>query len=416
MSAPLSQWLRSLAVAVPTATLSALLVSPSLAQNAPPKDPPAAAKEAKDEVRDAKKEVRDTQRDARDTVREGRENVRDTRQESREEIRDTRDKVRDPRDPKDPARDLSRDARDPENLKQPLREERRENRQEHGIGANVRFNAQGTRAADIGLWFERDSADKGLIISDVATKGAIAKLGFREGDRIISVNGNNVVRQDEFINYLFADDVRNDKIKVIVMRDGKEEVIIVEPAVFVDELSYVEHDPLETFGVIIDDRYTDRIVVLRVVPRSPAYYAGLRSGDVITGFNGQRLANIAGLVQRLTGADAGEVPVTITRGQANRTLHVDVPKFVNRTERRAALRPNFDNAVERREDRIDRRDDRIDDRRERREEAPRLPNNTAPAVTPAPVAPPAVAPPTVTPPSAPGNSPPARPGLFPRNK
>ena len=419
MSAPLSTWLKSLAVAAPATIAGSLLIAPAMAQNAPPKDPPAevkdAVKEAKDDAKDAKKEAKDdvkeTKKEAKETIKSDRDDVRDARQEKREEVRDARDdardKVRDPRDPKNPARDLSRDARDPENLKQPTREDRREEkRDDRGIGANVNFNAKSTRAADIGLWFERDTS-KGLVISDVATRGAIAKLGFREGDRIVSVNGQKVTRQDDFMTYLFADDVRSERIKVIVIRDGQEEVIIVEPAVFVDELSYTENDPLETFGVIIDDRYTDRIVVLRVVPRSPAYYAGLRSGDVITGFNGQRLANIAGFVQRLTGADAGEVPVTITRGQANRTLHVDVPKFVNRTERRTALRPNLDNALERRDDRLERREEKIEDRRDR------VPNATAPAVTPAPApaTPPAVAPaPRPAPPAA---NPPARPGLFP---
>jgi hypothetical protein len=475
-----------LAIAVPTTIAGALLVTPSLAQNAPPKDPPAAAKDKKDDAKDAAKDakndakdvkdsakdaakdakdtskdaakdvkdttkdtardakdaaknakddVKDTARDARENVRDARDDVRDTRKDARDDVRDTRDaardKVRDPRDPKDPNRDQSRDARDPENVKRPDRNDARDDRRDdrpaarddndRGIGANVKFSAQGTRAADIGLWFDRDNS-KGLVISDVASQGAIARLGFREGDRIVSVNGQKVTRENDFITYLFADDVRNERIKVIVIRDGREEVIMVEPAVFVEELSYVQNDPLETFGIVVDDRYNDRIVVWRVIPRSPAYYAGIRTGDVIVGFNGQRLANIATFVQRLSNATAGEVPVQVTRGQADRTLHVDVPKFVNRSERRTSLRPNFDNAAERREDRLDRREERIEDRRDRRDNVAPRTNTPAPGVAPvpapvAPANPPAVtpAPRPNTPAPAPGN-PPARPGLFPRNK
>lgn len=324
MSAPLSHWLRSLAITIPGFTAATVLVSPADAQNAPPQDPPAAAKEAKETAKDAAKDTKDAAKDAaadtqeavketsknakdtakdtakdnredvRDTTRDARDNVRDARGDARDDVRDardqardqTRDKVRDPRDPKDPVRDQSRDARDPENIRQPNRDERRDDRRddrndrETGVNAGARFSAQGTRGADIGLWFERDTT-KGLVIADVATRGAIAKLGFREGDRIVSINGRKVTREDDFVTYLFADDVRNEKIKVIVIRDGREEVIIVEPAVFVEELSYVENDPLEHFGVIVDDRYNDRIVVWRVVPRSPAYYAGIRAGDVI---------------------------------------------------------------------------------------------------------------------------------------
>jgi gas vesicle protein len=456
MSAPFSHWLRSLAITVPSIAAAAVLAAPASAQNAPPaaandaaKDAKAevkdTAKDAKDTAKDAKDEVKDTAKDAKDTAkdnaRDARENVRDARETTRDNVRDTRDNardqardnVRDPRDPKDPARDQSRDARDPANVRQPNRDDRRDDRQPSRDdrderssegNAGARFSAQSTRGADIGLWFERDTS-KGLVIANVATRGAIAKLGFREGDRIVSINGKRAIREDEFISYLFADEARTERIKVIVIRDGREEVVIVEPAVFVEELSYVENDPLEHFGVIVDDRYNDRIVVWRVVPRSPAYYAGIRAGDVIVSVGNQRLANVAAFVTRLTGVDPGELQVQVNRGQATRTLHVDVPQFVGRTERRTSLRPNIDNAVERRDDRLDRREDRIEDRRDRREDAPRLPGVTSP-VAPAPgaVAPPAVAPPAVTPLPAPRPSTPApapgnpaqRPGLFPRGR
>ncbi len=451
MSALLSSWLKSLAVTVPALAASAILVAQSGAQNAPPKEPPAAGKDAardlkdsakdaakdtkdaaKDVVKDAKEaakdvkdtakdttkeardDVRDATRDARDNVRDARENARenfrDTRDNVREQARDTQDKVRDPRDPKDPARDQSRDARDPESVRQPNRDDRRDTRDDRNdrdVNVSGRFSAQGTRAADIGLWFERDTS-KGLVISDVGTRGAIAKLGFHEGDRIVSINGQKVTREDDFITYLFADDMRTQKVQVIVVRDGREQVIVVEPTVFIEELSYVENDPLEHFGVIVDDRYNDRIVVWRVVPRSPAYYAGIRAGDVIVSLGNQRLANVAAFVQRLTGADAGELQVQVNRGQATRTLHVDVPRFVGRTERRTSLRPNID---ERRDDRLDRRDDRIDDRQDRRDDrrdAPRLPTK------PAPVAPPAAVPARPTTPAPASGNPAPRTGLFPR--
>ena len=119
------------------------------------------------------------------------------------------------------------------------------------------------------------------MISDVASKGAIAKLGFREGDQIVSVAGQRITTEQDFVTYRFDEQYRNDRIKVIVLRDGREEVVMVQPTVFVEELSYVDNDPLENFGVVIDDRNTDQIVVWRVIPRSPAYYAGIPRGDVL---------------------------------------------------------------------------------------------------------------------------------------
>lgn len=432
MSAPYIHWLQSLAVAVPTALSISWLALPAAGQNAPAIPPPQAAKDApkdapkpdQDQPKAAVQDVRDTTKPARDEVRDktkdARQDVRDTRQDARGEIRDardnTRDTVRDPRDPRDPARDQSRDARSPENLRDPNRNEQRDvNADRTNVQAG--FRAEGTRSADFGLWFERD-ASKGLVVADVATKGAIAKLGFREGDRIVSINGQKATRENEFVSLLFDDRVRTDRVKVIVIRDGREEVIVVEPAIFVEELSYVDHDPLESFGVIIDDRYTDKIVVWRVIPRSPAYYAGIRSGDVIVSLGNRPLANVAALVTQLTNLDAGEVQVQIGRGQANRTVYVEAPKFVQRSERRTTLRPNFDNALERREDRLERREDRVQDRQDRRDDvipAPRTPVNPIPPVAPIP-------PPRVTPPIAPAPAPGAqpqpapRPGLFPRNR
>jgi hypothetical protein len=46
------------------------------------------------------------------------------------------------------------------------------------------------------------------------------------------------------------------------MSGGRERVLYIEPAVLVEEMSVLQHeaDPLEQFGVILDDRYPDRVV------------------------------------------------------------------------------------------------------------------------------------------------------------
>ena len=125
------------------------------------------------------------------------------------------------------------------------------------------------RGPDIGLWFNRGNRD-GLVISDVSSRGPIAKLGFRESDRIVSVNGRRVTREPEFIEYLMASDA--DRVPVIVSRDGREETIYVQPSVLTEDYEYADVNPLEQFGIVLDDRYNDRIVVWKIVPRSPAYY------------------------------------------------------------------------------------------------------------------------------------------------
>jgi C-terminal processing protease CtpA/Prc len=482
MSTSLRTFLQRLAATAPVALLGA--ASLANAQNVPaspaPADVPAAAKDAandvgnaaknaaqevKQETKEAAQDTRDAAReaakDARDTTKEVRDAARDTTKDAREATKEareaTRDTVRDPRDPRNPANDASRDlrgaaqdtVRDAREAVRDTRDAARDTVRDARDAArdtvrdarDVRadFRVEGTRAADFGIWFNRGGND-GLVIADVATRGAVAKLGFREGDRIVSVNGQRITAEADFVRYLLADDVRNDRVKVIIIRDGREEVVMVEPAVIIDEIAYVENDPLENFGIIVDDRYTDRIVVWRVVPRSPAFYAGIRAGDVLVSLGDQRLTGVRNLVQRLTDIDAGNVQVQINRGQATRTIDVDLPRFVARTERRTSLRPNFD-AVERREDRLDRREERIEDRLDRRDarpvpapgvrggvevQAPGVNIRTPGAAPAAPGAPAGVevqapgvniqAPAPATTPAPRVNAPAPRPGLFPRNR
>jgi S1-C subfamily serine protease len=186
------------------------------------------------------------------------------------------------------------------------------------------------RGPDIGLWFNRSSRD-GLVISDVSSKGAIARFGFREGDRIVSVNGQRVTREEDFIQYLLRGNSR--RVTVIVFRDGREQTIYVEPAVLVDDREYTEVDPLERFGIIVDDRYDDRIVVWRVVPRSSAYYAGFRAGDVIVTFGGRPYRTRTEFERGSRDWKAGDMNVQIRRGDRTRDLSVEIPN-ADRSDRR----------------------------------------------------------------------------------
>jgi hypothetical protein len=178
------------------------------------------------------------------------------------------------------------------------------------------------RGPDLGLWFNRSTRD-GLVITDVATRGPIARFGFRESDRIVSVNGQRIVGEADFINDLFAANV--DRVPVIVLRDGREETIFVEPGLLTE--NYVQVDPLEQFGVVLDDRYNDRIVVWRVIPRSPAYYAGVREGDVISTLSGRPYSTRTEFETGVRDLRSGEANLQVRRGDRNRDLTVDVPEF-----------------------------------------------------------------------------------------
>lgn len=374
------------------------------------------AEDTKNSTKDARDEVKDRAKDAKDNVKDARDTTKDTATDARDNAKDRSTEVRD-REP--PARSRSRDRDAPESRDRDARDTRdrddrdlperdtrdrdsdkpdrdgtrdRDSRTDARSSSQSSFQASDVRSADIGLWFDTSARD-GLVVSDVATTGTIAKLGFQEGDRIISVDGRRVTRDRDFVEHLFADDVRDQRVKVIVLREEQEQVIWVEPALLVEDYRYVDNDPAEHFGVVVDDRYDDRIVVWKVIPQSPAYYAGIRAGDVLTTFRGQELATRDDFVRVVGDLKAGEVPVQVTRNDRVRDFRVDVPEFQARTERRTAVQPNVD--VERPNER---REQRIEERREDRRDA----------------VPPGVAPGSVRTPGAVRTPVPNRPRILPR--
>jgi membrane-associated protease RseP (regulator of RpoE activity) len=134
---------------------------------------------------------------------------------------------------------------------------------------------------------------------------------------IVSVNGHRLERADDFDRFIFAANT-TDRIAVVVFRDGREEVVYLEPTIFYADESYV--DDFAYFGVVFDDRYPDRLIVVRVYPDSPAFLAGIRVGDEITTFHGQRVASRAELGRMIHGIEPGNVNVEVSRnGQVVRS-------------------------------------------------------------------------------------------------
>jgi hypothetical protein len=333
------------------------------------------ARDTREDFRDDRDAIGDRRRDVREDFREDRGEARDTARDSGERFRDERSDVGEARED---LRDLTRDARedfrdDRRDLTRDAREDFRRDTSRESFRSSSRvdsrFSVENIRPADVGLWFGRSTGD-GLIISDVATTGPMASLisriGFREGDQIVAVDGNRVTRQDDFTRYLFADEVLHERVPVVVMRDDRRQTLYVEPIRLIEQVQVVQHDPLEQFGIILDDRYDDRIVVWRVIQRSPAFYAGIQPGDVITTFHGQRVTSPDRFVQLVQRTDPGMISLEVNRNERVRQLDVDFPEFAGQADRGMALRPEFDDPnVERLSER---REDRIEDRREFRQE------------------------------------------------
>jgi len=281
----------------------------------------------------AREEIRDAREGARDTAREDRRDTRNTREAAGDKIRDAREGVRDTaredrqttRDAREGTRDTVRDDR------QVVREARRD-----GIAARREFIAQRIRSGDFGLFLRRMAG--GLQVSDIANRGAIMQSGLKEGDEIVSVNGKPVTSEREFVDTLFVDHESNKAAQVVIKRNGQQQTIAIQTRPFVDE-HLASDNRLHDFGLMLDESDPSHVKVQAVVPRSPAFYAGVRSGDQITGFNGQRINAVKDLVQTIASLTGNTTSVEIKRNNQPRQLDIDVPDEHQGDQTRTALKP-----------------------------------------------------------------------------
>jgi C-terminal processing protease CtpA/Prc len=307
-----------LAVVANGAVLTLALTGVTWGQQ-PPTSSSSSSQEAREKAKEKIDAAKESKQGARETTRDAREGARTTAREDRQTTRDTRAE----------GRDTVRDDR------QTIREARRDVR-----AARREFIASRIRSGDLGLWFRR--ATDRLMVSDIAGRGAIAQTGLKEGDEIVSVNGQPVHTEREFVDKLFAEHASNQPASVVINRNGQQQTLTIQPKQFVDE-HLAGDDSLREAGLIIDESQPDHVKVQAVIPRSPAFYAGVRSGDQITGFRGQRVAAVADFVRAIASAASGTAPLEVNRNNQTRQLEIEIPDENQGAESRTALRPTLPN-------------------------------------------------------------------------
>jgi len=182
-------------------------------------------------------------------------------------------------------------------------------------GATGMQSGTGLRGADLGVWLNSRPGMNGLVVADLADRGAFAQAGLREGDRIVSINGQPVTSESQFVQNLTMPG--SQAAAVIVDRNGQQQTLTIQPSAIMQGVT--AHDPLFQTGLLVDQRNPNQIIVDRVFPRTPAFYAGLRPGDVITGINGQPASSLSNLSQMLQ-SGAGNLALQVNRNGQTRDL------------------------------------------------------------------------------------------------
>jgi serine protease Do len=153
--------------------------------------------------------------------------------------------------------------------------------------------------------------DTGAILSQVTEESAAARAGLQQGDVVLEFAGTTVESASQFRN-LVAAQRPNEKIEMVILRDGKRQTVSVQldarPSA--EELRGQQRPPQEPqeeegvqrLGLTVRDltsdlaqRYgyegTPGVIITRVVPGSEAAEKGLRAGFVITQVNRQPVSD-----------------------------------------------------------------------------------------------------------------------------
>jgi S1-C subfamily serine protease len=184
-----------------------------------------------------------------------------------------------------------------------------------------------------------DAAGHGVKITGIAEGSPAESAGMLEGDVIKSVNGEMVENSDALIQAVGSQGVGAD-VEVTYVREGAPSTVNVtlaerpesdiEKALKdVDEFKWVEKpapDSKPRLGVYIESA-ENGVGITEVSENSLAESAGLKSGDIITSFNGIAVSSPDALIEAVQQSPTGEdVVVEIERNGEKMTKTVTFGK------------------------------------------------------------------------------------------
>lgn len=156
---------------------------------------------------------------------------------------------------------------------------------------------------------------RAAVVAGVVADSPALKFGFKAGDKVLKVENESIRSYEDFQKQLTLNKNRNISIDV---QDNAGEVrkisatvgAIDNPNIFSLEKQIGQIEGLESLAVNS---------TVAVIVDSPAYKAGLRTGDEVTGFNGQKITSLTELESTLqkamtdSAATVTEYPVSILR-------------------------------------------------------------------------------------------------------
>ncbi len=189
----------------------------------------------------------------------------------------------------------------------------------------------------------KDAARAGALVREVTPDGPAAKAGLANGDVVFKADDKEV-RDPQTLVGLIQGHKPGDKVKLQVLRDGKEQMLEVTLGERkLAQVPPVPKLPSAARGVYLGvqtqeltPELKDRlkvgvdkgVVVVDVLPHSPAAKAGLKTDDVITGVDGQKVTKPEELRAAIQKMSAGkETTVKVMRGKESKEIKVQLAEM-----------------------------------------------------------------------------------------
>ncbi|MDB1135736.1 Do family serine endopeptidase [Candidatus Anaplasma sp. TIGMIC] len=146
---------------------------------------------------------------------------------------------------------------------------------------------------------------RGALISTIVKDSPAEKGGLKVGDVILEFHGKKIDDMPQLTN-LIAKTAVNEKVRVVVLRDGQQVSLKVVIGRLSDEASGALHggsgseSSYESLGFVVGNlpkdlskKHEGGVVVLKVDSRSDAYVEGVRRGDILVGIDSMAIGSVA---------------------------------------------------------------------------------------------------------------------------
>jgi regulator of sigma E protease len=154
---------------------------------------------------------------------------------------------------------------------------------------------------------------KTTIIGEVEKKTIASKIGFKENDKVISINNTQVKTWNDILLNLTSKEFGND-LSIKVNRNNKDTVLNIKNKAFLKLVTDKKELGLMPGGI--------HTAALTVNPKSPAEKSGIQPGDTILTLNNVSITTLSSLQNTVKANKGKEIEITYKR--KNSVIHSKV--------------------------------------------------------------------------------------------